>query len=136
MNTYNKYLPSLKDEEGPPTKLVCGNELYTQLEVCNIILTNLQFNFASSYWAVKGTKHVPIYVKTLKADLQLIKTAYSITAKLAQQVKQNAKGTLLIAPEKGNDSKKRKLTDRFPWKTKLKASGGKPEYGSDKQQIT
>ena len=53
MNSYNKYLPSLKDEEGLPTELVCSNELFSQLEMCNIILTALPFNSASSFWAAK-----------------------------------------------------------------------------------
>ena len=51
-------------------------------------------------------------------------------------MKQNAKVTPILVPEKGKNSKKQKLTDIIPQKTKLKASGGKPEYGSDKQQIT
>ena len=89
MNSYNKYLPSLKDEEGSPTELVCSNEPFSQLEMCNIILTALPFNFASSFWAAKGAKHFPVCVKTLKADLQLIEPAYSVTAKLAAQVKLN-----------------------------------------------
>jgi len=83
MNTYNKYLPSLKDEEGPPTELVYDNEPFAQLEVCNIILMVLPFNFASSFWAAKGTKYFPVCVKTLKVNLQLIEPAYFVTAKLA-----------------------------------------------------
>ena len=77
MNTYNKYLPSLKDEEGSPTELVRSNEPFTQLELCNIILMALLFNFPSSFWAAKGAKHFPICVKTLKAYLQLIEPALS-----------------------------------------------------------
>ena len=69
MNSYNKYLPSLKDEEGSPTELVRSNEPFSQLELCNIILTALPFNFASSFWAAKGAKHFPVCVKTLKAAL-------------------------------------------------------------------
>ena len=72
-NSYNKYLPSLKDKEGSPTELVRSNEEpFSQLEMCNIILTALPFNFASSFWAAKGAKQFPVCVKTLKADLQLI----------------------------------------------------------------
>ena len=91
MNYYNKYLPSLKDEEGSPTKLIRSNEPFSQLEMC-------KFNFASSFWAAKGAKHLPVCVKTLKADLQLIEPAYSVTAKLAAQVKLNAKTTPGTAP--------------------------------------
>jgi len=105
MNTYNKYLPSLKDEEGSSTELIHGNEPFAQLDLCNSIFMALPFKFASSFWATKGIKHFPVCVNTLKVDLQLIEPAYSITAKLAQQVKQNAKG-MLTAPEKGKDPKK------------------------------
>ena len=102
MNSYNKYLPSLKDEGGSPTELVSSNEPFSQL-MCNIILTALPFNFASSFWAAKGAKNFPVCVKTLKADLQLIEPAYSVTAKLAAQVKLNAKTASGTAPEKGKD---------------------------------
>ena len=51
-------------------------------------------------------------------------------------MKQNAKVTPILVPEKGKNSKKQKLTDIIPQKTKLKASDSNPEYGSDKQQIT
>jgi len=63
MNSYNKYLPSLKDKEGSPTKLVCGNELITQLEVYNIILMAHPFNLSSFFWAVKRTTQFPVCVK-------------------------------------------------------------------------
>ena len=49
MNSYNKYLPSLKDEEGSSTELVHSNEPFSQLEMCNIILAALPFSFASSF---------------------------------------------------------------------------------------
>jgi len=51
INTYNKYLPSLKDEEGYPRELVQGrgNEPFMQLELRNIILTVLLFSFTSSF---------------------------------------------------------------------------------------
>ena len=89
MNTYNKYLPSLKDEEGSPTDFFQSNEPFTQLELCNIILMALPFSSTttSSCWAVKRATHFPVCVKTLNAYLQLIKPAYTITAKLATQVK-------------------------------------------------
>jgi len=69
MNSYNKYLPSLKDEEGSPTELVSSNQPFLQLELCKVVLTTLPFNFASSFWAAKGAKHFPVCVKTPKADL-------------------------------------------------------------------
>ncbi len=65
INTYNKSLPSLKDEEGSPAELVQGNVPFTELELCNVILTALPFGFASAFWASKGTKHFPVCVKTL-----------------------------------------------------------------------
>jgi len=103
--------------------------------MCNIILTALPFNFASSFWAAKGAKHLPVYVKTLKADLQLIEPAYFVTAKLAAQVKLNAKSTPgNAAPEKGKDYKKRKLTDPIPRKTKAKTYGGEDTARPDKNQ--
>jgi hypothetical protein len=134
MNSYNKYLPSLKDEEGSPTELIRSNEPFSQLEMCNIILTALPFNFASSFWAAKGAKRFPLCVKTLKADLQLIEPVYSVTAKLAAQVKLNAKTAPGTAPEKGTDYKKRKLTDPIPRKTKAKTHGGKDTARPDKNQ--
>ena len=81
-------------------ELVRSNEPFSQLEMCNIILTALLFSFASSFWAAKGAKHFPVCVKTLKADLQLIEPAYSVTAKLAAQVKLNARSVPGTAPEK------------------------------------
>ena len=135
MNSYNKYLPSLKDEEGSPPELVRSNEPFSQLEMCNIILTALPFNFASSFWAAKGAKHFPVCVKTLKADLQLIEPAYSVTAKLAAQVKLNAKSAPGTAPEKGKDYKKRKLTDPIPRKTKVQKTHGREDTARpDKNQ--
>jgi hypothetical protein len=49
INTYNKHLPSLKDEEGSPEELVQGNVTFTKLELCNVILTALPFGFASAF---------------------------------------------------------------------------------------
>ena len=134
MNTFNKYLPSLKDREGSPTKLVRGNELFKQLELCNIILTAPLFNFASIFWTVKGTNHFPVYVNTLKVDLQLIEPTYNETAKLVAQVK-STKGMPTITPKKGNDPKKCKLSDRIPRKTKPKGSGGDTKSQPDKKQV-
>ena len=68
--------------------------------------------------------------------MQLIEPAYCVTAKLAVQVKLNAKTTPGTAPEKGKDCKKRKLTDPIPRKTKAKTHGGNDNVGSDKQQLT
>ena len=48
-------------------------------------------------------------MKTLKADLQLIEPAYFVTAKLAVQVKLNAKTTPGAALEKGKDYKNASL---------------------------
>ena len=49
INTYNRYLPSLKDEEGSPKVLVRGNVLFTKLELCTIILQSLPFGFSSAF---------------------------------------------------------------------------------------
>jgi len=136
MNTYNKYLPSLKDEEGSPTELVRSIELLSQLELCNIVLTALTFIFVSSFWAAKGAIHFPVYVKTLKVDSQLIEPVHTVAAKLAAQVKANAESTPGTAPEKGKDFKKCKLTDPIPRKNKAKTHGGKPESGSEKHDVT
>ena len=68
--------------------------------------------------------------------MQLIEPAYSVTAKLAAQIKANAKTTPGTAPEKGKDYKKHKLTDPIPRKTKIKTHGGSDNAGSDKQQLT
>ena len=71
----------------------------------------------------------------VKADLQLIEPAYSVTAKLAAQVKLNAKSTPgNAAPEKGKDYKKRKLTDPIPRKTNAKTYGGEDTARPDKNQ--
>jgi len=75
-------------------------------------------------------------VKTLKADLQLIEPAHTVTAKLAAHVKANAKSAPGTAPEKEKDFKKRKLTDPIPWKTKAKTFGGKSASGSEKHNVT
>jgi len=68
--------------------------------------------------------------------LQLIEPVYSVTAKLATQVKANAKITPGTAPEKRKDYKKCKLTDPIPWMTKAKAHGGNDKAGPDNQQLT
>ena len=47
-----------------------------------------------------------------------------MTAKLAAQVKLNAKSAPGTVPEKGNDYKKRKLTDPIPRKTKVHKTHG------------
>ena len=60
---------------------------FTELELCNIILTALPFGFATAFWAAKGSKHFPVYVKTLKEDLELIEPNYQVTANLVAQVK-------------------------------------------------
>ena len=38
---------NVKNEEGSPPELVRSNGPFSQLEMCNIILTALPFNFAS-----------------------------------------------------------------------------------------
>ena len=88
MNSYLVYLPSLKDEKGSPQAMPRGNVLFTDIELCNIVLTALPFNFASAFWASKGAGHFPICVKTLKEDLELVAPTYAVTAKLVAQVKQ------------------------------------------------
>ena len=75
-------------------------------------------------------------MKTLKADLQLIEPAYSMTAKLAAQAKLNAKTTLSAAPEKGKYYKKRKLTNPIPRKTKARTHDGEDKARPEKQQMT
>ena len=60
------YLPTLKDEEGSPQALPRGNDPFTEIELCNVILTALPFSFASAFWAAKGAKHFPVSVQTLK----------------------------------------------------------------------
>ena len=49
MNTYNKFLPSLKDKECSPEELVRGNIPFTEVELCNIILTALPFGFTTAF---------------------------------------------------------------------------------------
>ena len=99
INTYNKYLPSLKDEEGSPEELVRGNVTFTELELCNVILTALPFGFALAFWTSKGTKHFPVCVRTLKEDLELIESNYRVIATLFAQVKGSQKGQ----PKPGKD---------------------------------
>ena len=81
------YLPSLKDEKGSPQAMPRGNVLFTDIELCNIVLTALPFKFASAFWASKGSGHFPICVKILKEDLELVAPTYDVTAKLVAQVK-------------------------------------------------
>ena len=122
INTYNKFLPSIKDEEGSPAELVQGNVPFTELELCNVILTALPFGFASAFWAAKGTKQFPVCVKTLKEDLELIKPSYQVTANLVAQVKGSQKGQ----PKSGRDKESERALDQpIPLKTGAKASGNK-----------
>ena len=55
-------------------------------------------------------------------------------AKVVAHVKSTTKGTPINMPEKGNDSKKRKLTDPIPWKTKPEDSGRDAQSWPDKKQ--
>ena len=120
INTYNKYLPSLKDEEGAPEALVRGNVPFTELELCTIILQALPFGFASAFWSQKGTKHFPVCVKTLKEDLELMEPHYRVTANLVAQVKSSQKGQSKNPTDKEPNC--RTLDQPIPRKTDAKAS--------------
>ena len=89
MNSYLEYLPSLKDEKGSPQAIPMprGNVLFTDIELCNIGLIVLPFNFASAFWTNKGVGHFSICVKMLKEDLELLAPTYTVTVKLVAQVK-------------------------------------------------
>ena len=129
MNSYLVYLPSLKDEKGSPQAMPRGNVLFTDIELCNIVLTALPFNFASAFWASKGAGHFPICVKTLKEDLELVAPTYAVTAKLVAQVK---RGLPQATPKV--DTKKvtmKNPDDRIPKKSKGKFSKDQP--GSSKK---
>ena len=129
LNSYNKFLPSLKDEEGSPTELVRGNVPFTELELCSIILQALPFGFASAFWSQKGTKHFPVCVKTLKTDLEVMEPHYRVTANLVAQVKSSQKGH--SKPPKDKEST-RKLDQPIPRKTDAKASGEAAKSSSSK----
>ena len=124
INTYNKFLPSLKDKEGSPEELVWGNIPFTELELCNIILTALPFGFATAFWVAKGTKHFPVCVKTLKENLELIKPNCRVMATLVTQVKGTQKGQSKSGKDKDS---KRELNKPIPRKTEAKISGNKQE---------
>ena len=87
INSYLTYLLSLKDEKGLPQAIPRGKLLFTDIDLCNIVLTALPFNFASAFWASKSAGHFPICVKTLKEDLDLVAPTYNVTTKLVAQVK-------------------------------------------------
>ena len=110
-----------------------GNVLFTDIELCNIVLTALPFNFASTFWASKGAGHFPICVKTLKEDLELVAPTYAVTAKLVAQVKQ---GLPQATPK---EDTKKKVTmknpeDRIPKKSKGKFSKDQPGCGKKHKQ--
>ena len=107
-----------------PQAMPRGNVLVTDIELCNIVLTALPFNFASAFWVSKGAGHFPIFVKTLKEDLKLVAPTYNVTAKLVAQVKQ---GLPQATPKE--DAKKvtmKNPEDRIPKKSKGKFSKDQP----------
>jgi len=96
-----------------------GNILCTDIELCNIVLKVLPFNFAFTFWASKGAGHFPICIKTLKEDLKLVAPIYMVTAKLVAQVK---RGIPQVTTKPDVKVKMKNPDDRNPKKSKGKFS--------------
>jgi len=85
------------------------------MELCNIVLTALPFNLASTFWTSKGSGHFPICVKKVKEDLEFVAPTHDVTANLVPQVKQG------IPPATPAPDAKVKMTnpeDHIPKKSK------------------
>ena len=100
-----------------------GHVLFTNIELCNIVLTILHFNFASAFWASKGAGHFPICMKSLKEDLKLVTSTYAVTAKLVAQIEQ---GIPQATHKLDAKVKMRSPDDQIPKKSKGKFSQDQP----------
>ncbi len=69
INTYNKFLPSLKDKEGFPEELVQGNVPFTELELCNIILTALPFDLSLPF---RQPRVLSVFLFALKPSRKIL----------------------------------------------------------------
>jgi len=107
--------------------------LFSDTELCNIVLPELNFNFASAFWASKGVIHFPICLKTLKEDLELVALIYDGTAKLVDQA-QGKWGIPQATPKQEVKVKMANPHNFIPKKSKEKFSKDQPE-GSTKTKV-
>ena len=71
LNDALPYLPCMKQQEGSPVGWIQSNEKYSDMELCQIVLSALPFTLQTAYWARQGS-HFPIDLGQLKVDLKYL----------------------------------------------------------------
>ena len=92
MNTYLAYLPTTKDTEDCPAEVPRGDKVFSQLELCDLILNCIPYSLAIAYYAKKKPNYFVLSVKELMEELMLLEPQFERNQKLLEQVRlQNGK---------------------------------------------
>ena len=135
LNEYCKYLPCLKDEEGPTANLKRTNVPFDDIELSMIMLRAVPNSLSQAYWAKMGVGHFPTSVKEVVKELLLLEPEFRRNKQIQDIVEKNArKKTTAAKPfEKTGEGKsasnKGTSLGRIPKK-------GTPNGGKDSQSAS